>query len=130
MTELFQLLRDMTKIVPYDIISMLFILGFYFFWHKMNKLDKSIGQIFQLYSCHIADSEKTNKELLHRQLRSIYDESWNYINDGKRIPQAVIENFYSSYEIYKKLKGNGYIEHLKEEMDEWCINQNCLFKHD
>lgn len=45
-----------------------------------------------------------------------------YHNKGNRtIRQYEYENFMFSYNAYKALKGNSFIDHIKREVDEWEV---------
>lgn len=59
------------------------------------------------------------KCLLRSEMLKIY-----YANrDSKEIRQFEYENFCHLYKAYKAKGGNSFIDHIKEEMDEWEVNR-------
>lgn len=55
------------------------------------------------------------------QLRSEMLRTYYHNKDSKQIRQYEYENFVYLYEAYHALKGNSFIDKIKEEVDSWEI---------
>lgn len=57
------------------------------------------------------------KCLLRAEMLRVY-----YANkESKKVRQYAYENFILCYKAYKKLGGNSFIDHIKEEVEEWEV---------
>ena len=57
------------------------------------------------------------KCLLRQQMLNTYYKH----KDEKKIRQYEYENFIMSYEAYKALKGNSFVDKIKTDVDEWTV---------
>lgn len=75
------------------------------------------------YAEHIKTSKQSDREMMRGRLRKLHLEICFAVKAGKLVEEQVIEEFYSTFDIYSDLGGNGYIKHLKNEVDEWIADQ-------
>ena len=62
---------------------------------------------------------KTQSEAIKSLLRASMVSTYYRYKKEKRIPYYEKESWYLEYESYKKLKGNSFIDDLKNEIDSW-----------
>lgn len=72
---------------------------------------------FRIWLLKDKEQREGVKCLLRAQMLETY-----YHNKGKgTIRQYEYENFIACYNAYKKLGGNSFIDHIKDEIDKWEI---------
>lgn len=64
---------------------------------------------------------KAIKDGMKCQLRSDMLHTYYKHKDERKLRQYESENFGYCYEAYKALKGNSFIDHIKQEVDEWEV---------
>ncbi len=62
---------------------------------------------------------KTQSEAIKSLLRASMVSTYYRYKKVRRIPYYEKESWYLEYESYKKLKGNSFIDDLKNEIDSW-----------
>lgn len=65
----------------------------------------------------IKDIQEGLKCLLRAEMLRVYYKN----RTGDKIRQYEYENFVFCYKAYKKLKGNSFIDHIKNEVDKWEV---------
>jgi len=117
------IIKEVLSTIPTDILFTIIVI----FLIKEARQIKNLNENFLLmrkdFENHVKKNEQSDREVLRGKLRRLHLEISFAVQAGKRIPEQLVEEFYSMYEIYKKLGGNGYIEHLKEEVDRWLETQ-------
>lgn len=113
--------------IPTDILLTLIIVFLFFDRHNTKKVRgeilEDLAYLKKNYSEHIKKSTQTDREVLRGKIRRLHLEMGCSRQAGKDIKEQVIEEFYSAFDVYITLGGNGYIKHLKEEVDEWLEEQ-------
>lgn len=64
---------------------------------------------------------KAIREAMRCQLRSDMLHTYYKRKDEQKIRQYEAENFAYNYKAYKALKGNSFIDRIKQEVDEWEV---------
>ena len=65
--------------------------------------------------------DKDQREGIKCLLRGQMLETYYHNKDSGTIRQYEYENFLACYKAYKKMGGNSFIDHIKEEVDKWKI---------
>ena len=65
--------------------------------------------------------DKDQREGIKCLLRAQMLETYYHNKDNGTIRQYEYENFLACYYAYKKMGGNSFIDHIKEEVDKWKI---------
>lgn len=83
------------------------------YWVLITFFVGEIGALF-LFAKYIIDAIKC---LLRNDILNIYDRC----KDEKKITRYQLQSVHLSYAIYKKLKGNSFIDEIMEEIKEFEI---------
>ena len=106
-----------------DFLQVIYFILFYFVFRQLKQLKDLMTVIKGNYEEHIAQSTSSDRENLRSNLRKLYIEIDCTMQSGKKISEPVIEEFFSSYDLYVRLGGNGYIKHMKEDVECWLEDQ-------
>ena len=109
--------------VSSDFLQIVFVVLFCFVFRQMNGLKKLMLGMKNNYEQHIAQSRSSDRENIRSKLRKLHMEMSFLFRAKKDIPDQLVEEFYCAFGLYRELGGNGYIKHLKEEIDSWLDMQ-------
>lgn len=83
------------------------------YWVLITFFVSEIGALFVF--------AKTILKVLKCSLRNDMLNIWDKCKDSKKITKYQLQSFLYSYDLYKKLKGNSFIEEIKERLEQFEV---------